>query len=110
MLKQLEARRLFSPPNLVGPTNNTDTIGDTTQFDQTPALYGMTSFRGALLYVNNDGTHGAELYRSDGTQAGTVLVKDINPGPKSSAIGAHSYYNEENAAPFIFHDVAYFTA
>ena len=25
--------------------------------------------------------HGPELWKSDGTEAGTVLVKDINPGP-----------------------------
>ena len=29
--------------------------------------------------------HGAELWRTDGTGAGTVLVKDIYPGEKSGA-------------------------
>jgi ELWxxDGT repeat protein len=33
----------------------------------------------ALLFAAVDATHGFELFRSDGTEAGTVLIKDINP-------------------------------
>ncbi|MBC8154920.1 MAG: T9SS type A sorting domain-containing protein [Bacteroidetes bacterium] len=40
---------------------------------------------GSLLYfMANDGLTGYELWRSDGTEAGTLRVKDVNPGPKSS--------------------------
>lgn len=35
---------------------------------------------GFVFFPANDGIHGRELWRTDGTPAGTVLVKDINPG------------------------------
>jgi ELWxxDGT repeat protein len=38
-----------------------------------------------VLYFNaDDDVHGLELWRSDGTAAGTVMVRDIEPGMKSS--------------------------
>lgn len=44
----------------------------------------LTSVAGRLLFSAEDGMQGRELWRSDGTAAGTVLVKDIAPGPASS--------------------------
>jgi ELWxxDGT repeat protein len=39
----------------------------------------LTAVEGRLLFIADNGTHGRELWRSDGSRAGTVLVKDIHP-------------------------------
>ena len=39
---------------------------------------------GTLYFTANDGIHGRELWKSDGTQLGTTLVKDIRPGAGGS--------------------------
>ena len=44
----------------------------------------MTSFHGAVFFGADNGQHGRELWSSDGTEAGTVMVKDIHPGGSSS--------------------------
>jgi ELWxxDGT repeat protein len=45
---------------------------------------GWQSVGGALYFGADDGQSGVELWRTDGTEEGTVLVKDIAPGPASS--------------------------
>jgi ELWxxDGT repeat protein len=37
-----------------------------------------------LFFTATDGQHGFELWKSDGTAAGTMQVKDINPGSPDS--------------------------
>src|SRR5262245_23180582 len=40
---------------------------------------------GKLYFFADDGVHGRELWSTDGTDLGTQLVKDINPGLVSSS-------------------------
>ena len=46
--------------------------------------YQLTDAEGILFFRTEDGTHGRELWTSDGTAAGTVMVKDIRPGSVGS--------------------------
>ena len=46
--------------------------------------YWMTVGDGGVYFVANDAAAGTELWHSDGTAAGTVRVKDINPGTYSA--------------------------
>jgi ELWxxDGT repeat protein len=47
-------------------------------------VYGFHVFNSKIYFNANDSIHGAELWMTDGTTAGTVLVADIQTGPGSS--------------------------
>ena len=60
----------------------------------------LTVFDGALYFLADDGSTGAELWKTDGTEVGTQLVKNVNDrtgtsGPRELTV---------------FNDVLYFTA
>ncbi len=44
----------------------------------------LTNVNGTLFFTASDGFQGTELWKSDGTVSGTVMVGDINPGDGSS--------------------------
>ena len=60
----------------------------------------LTTMGGLVFFRCDDGIHGFELWKSDGTEQGPVMVKDINPGSE------HSDPNELFAVP----GTLYFTA
>jgi ELWxxDGT repeat protein len=54
---------------------------------QTAAAPWLVNVSGTLFFIANDGSKGYELWKSDGTSSGTVLVKDIRPGSAGSFPG-----------------------
>ena len=78
-LEPLEDRHLLSlAPQLVADIN-------TLPFDASPS--GFCEVGNLLYFTVNTTLNGRELWKSDGTEAGTVMVKDINEGSGSSYLG-----------------------
>lgn len=50
----------------------------------------LTDVDGTLFFTADDGIHGPELWASDGTAAGTRMVRDIQPDPGPGAFGPPS--------------------
>src|SRR6187431_1893937 len=50
-------------------------------------LGSITFFDGKLIFTGSTPATGTEVYITDGTPGGTILVSDINPGTLSSAPG-----------------------
>lgn len=51
---------------------------------------------GLFYFLADDGVHGFELWRTDGTSQGTFLLQDIQPG-SGSAFGGYGSYGLEGA-------------
>jgi ELWxxDGT repeat protein len=63
---------------------------------------GFVKLNGIIYFPFDDNIHGSELWRSDGTTAGTYMVKDIYPGAQS---GVNSY-----EVPIVFQNKLFFHA
>jgi ELWxxDGT repeat protein len=79
-VESLENRTLLSAATLVKDINRTTQDS----FPSNAVVLGHT-----LIFSTSDGVHGNELWKSDGTAAGTVLVKDINPGSADAFDNGH---------------------
>ncbi len=56
--------------------------GSNTNFNFAPS--GITFMNGEIYFSANDSIHGNELWKSDGTDTGTVMLAEIYPGLNSS--------------------------
>jgi len=53
-----------------------------------PVGFRVAAGQGQIFFAANDGVHGTELWVTDGTAAGTRLVRDVRPGPATSEIAS----------------------
>jgi ELWxxDGT repeat protein len=47
------------------------------------AVSSLLDVGGTLFFVTDDGAHGLEIWRSDGTAGGTSLVRDVYTGAEA---------------------------
>lgn len=72
-------------------------------------------FNNMVLFAATDATHGEEIWRTDGTAAGTFMLRDINTGTDSSTYGKVTVDGFTFASPIFssfhtFNNRAYFNA
>ncbi len=53
----------------------------------------LANVNGIVYFAANDGTNGSELWKSDGTATGTVMVKNISAGNMSSFFASFFNFN-----------------
>jgi ELWxxDGT repeat protein len=69
-------------------------------FDSNYSALGITVLGNGVIFPANDGVHGRELWYSDGTAAGTHIIRDFLPGPKGLWDAAYAYVTAFNGRAF----------
>lgn len=85
--------------------NNDGSILSNGEFGESYTDRDFVVFKDELYFIATDGPHGLEIWKSDGTADGTVMLKDIYPG-------ANGYLTPEFNFPYFteLNDKLYFAA
>ena len=92
-VEHLEERRLLSVT--VSP------LSDIYAATEWSSPTGFVEADSLMYFAADDGIHGRELWRTDGTPGGTYMVKDITPGPDGT-------YDYTTPVATLYHSALYF--
>jgi len=67
-------------------------------------IHSLTAVGNQLFFYADDDVNGLELWKSDGTASGTVMVKDITPGSASTDFSSFSPVTVNGVLYFIAND------
>ncbi len=88
-----------------GTTAGTKTLPGHLFVPASPKAFNAVTVGDLSFFIGVDNVHGYELWKSDGTAAGTELVKDIYPGAKSAFTEpAIIFTNVNGTLYFLAHD------
>jgi len=73
----LNQRQLWKSDGTATGTTQVKDISTPVDWEHPNGFYRLTNVDGTLYFVYDDGIHGRELWKSDGTSSGTKMVKDI---------------------------------
>ena len=106
VVRSLELKGLYSENNKLYAINDDGKItllqeNTKTDVNVQKPIFTPTIIEGRAYFVAYDEIHGWELWKSDGTQSGTVMVKDINPNGNANIksltqIGNSLYFMANN--------------
>jgi ELWxxDGT repeat protein len=94
---------LWKSDGTPGGTMRVTEFSNTGRYDNiefTSVLNELTNVGGTLFFRAFDDTNGFELWKSDGTSAGTSLVRDIRPGRLSGLFSSENYQCANYNCPF----------
>jgi len=92
-----------APPQLWKRTREGSTrVRDFGPSASTPAPTQLTAMGEQLLFWASDEAGGFEPWRSDGTEAGTVRLKDIAPGPTHAVMSPGPFFPLKPQGPWVF--------
>ncbi|MVM31322.1 hypothetical protein GO755_14860 [Spirosoma sp. HMF4905] len=69
--------------------------------NNTSGILDPRTVNGITYFFANDGTHGVELWKTDGTTNGTQMVQDLNPGTGSQPISTNHVWDDNGNAAAI---------